>query len=98
MKEVEQVFLEEFGLHPLDLFREFERVPMAAASLAQVHRGKRIIDVCRENVFFFSFSVVKPTPKILTAPPFVSMHSCDEGREARSSKGSIQQRVPPLQM
>ncbi|KAG0367881.1 hypothetical protein BGZ54_003091 [Gamsiella multidivaricata] len=39
MKEVEQVFLEEFGQRPLDLFREFDPVPLAAASLAQVHRA-----------------------------------------------------------
>ncbi|KAF9436615.1 hypothetical protein BGZ76_003456 [Entomortierella beljakovae] len=39
MKEVEQVFQEEFGQSPLDLFREFEPVPMAAASLAQVHKA-----------------------------------------------------------
>ena len=39
MKEVEQVFLEEFGQHPHDLFQEFDPVPLAAASLAQVHRG-----------------------------------------------------------
>ncbi|KAF9163265.1 hypothetical protein DFQ26_002754 [Actinomortierella ambigua] len=39
MKEVEQVFLAEFGLKPLELFREFDPTPMAAASLAQVHRA-----------------------------------------------------------
>ncbi|KAG0269511.1 hypothetical protein DFQ27_003198 [Actinomortierella ambigua] len=39
MKEVERVFLAEFGLKPLELFREFDPTPMAAASLAQVHRA-----------------------------------------------------------
>jgi len=40
MKEVEQVFRDEFGKMPLDLFKEFDPLPLAAASLAQVHRGR----------------------------------------------------------
>ena len=38
-KEIEQLIVEEFGQSPDVLFRSFERVPIAAASLAQVHRA-----------------------------------------------------------
>jgi len=37
--KVEQLFLEDFGLTPKDLFREFDDEPFAAASLAQVHKA-----------------------------------------------------------
>jgi len=36
---VEEVFLEEFGKTPDDMFQEFERQPIASASIAQVHRA-----------------------------------------------------------
>jgi aarF domain-containing kinase len=37
--EIVPLFIEEFGKTPADLFREFERHPIASASLAQVHRA-----------------------------------------------------------
>ena len=37
--EVRQVFQEEYGNAPADLFREFHYVPLASASIGQVHRA-----------------------------------------------------------
>ncbi|OZJ04545.1 hypothetical protein BZG36_02714 [Bifiguratus adelaidae] len=38
--QVEKIFQREFGKHPDNIFVDFEREPMASASIAQVHRAK----------------------------------------------------------
>ena len=39
-EEVVRLFHDEFHCHPDDVFRDFEREPVASASIAQVHRAR----------------------------------------------------------
>jgi predicted unusual protein kinase regulating ubiquinone biosynthesis (AarF/ABC1/UbiB family) len=40
VEEIERILVQEYGAHPDDLFERFDRVPLAAASLGQVHRAR----------------------------------------------------------
>ncbi len=39
-EDVEKIFIQDFGMKPDEIFEEFEKIPIASASIAQVHRAK----------------------------------------------------------
>eukprot|EP00906_Rhabdomonas_costata_P030468 RCo043065 len=59
--DVEKIFFRDFGVHPDRLFAEFERTPVASASIAQVHVA-RLKDGTKVAVKVIKPHVIRQTP------------------------------------
>lgn len=96
-RHIERTFVEDFGKPPHEIFVEFERRPIASASVAQVHRavlgdGTEVAVKVRrpriEHIVAFDLGVMRLFARILcllpTARLFAPVESVDEfGRAIR---------------
>jgi predicted unusual protein kinase regulating ubiquinone biosynthesis (AarF/ABC1/UbiB family) len=70
LAEIERVILEEYGAPPAELFERFDEVPIAAASLGQVHRARHageevVIKVLRPGVEALVAEDVRASQRII---------------------------------
>lgn len=97
-RHVERTFVEELGKPPAELFASFERVPVASASVAQVHRatlpgGEEVAVKVRrpglDDLVSFDLTVMRLIAKVVALVPtarlFAPVESVDEfGRSIRA--------------
>jgi ubiquinone biosynthesis protein len=81
-KEVRELFREELGGYPEQIFRSFEQAPIAAASIAQVHRattfsGKRV-----------AVKIQRPSIRRQFAADFVLMRALSYGLQLIDRHGA----------
>ena len=72
VSEIERIIVEEYGAPPDELFERFDRVPLAAASLGQVHRARYdgeevVVKVLRPGVESLVAKDVKAAKRIVAA-------------------------------
>ena len=90
-RHIERAFLDEFQQTPDELFADFDRRPIASASVAQVHRaslhdGREVAVKVRrpglEHVVSFDLSVMRLVAKVMSIIPtvrlFAPVESVDE--------------------
>lgn len=70
IEEVERIIINEYGAPPEELFERFDRIPLAAASLGQVHRARYdgeevVIKVLRPGVEELVAADVKAAKRIV---------------------------------
>jgi predicted unusual protein kinase regulating ubiquinone biosynthesis (AarF/ABC1/UbiB family) len=72
VEEIERILVDEYGAPPEELFERFDRVPLAAASLGQVHRARYdgeevVVKVLRPGVEELVAADVRASLRIVAA-------------------------------
>ena len=103
-KHVEQTFIEELGHPPDQLFRTFDREPVASASVAQVHRatlpgGEEVAVKVRrpglDDIVWFDLSIMRLVARVIALVPSLRLLAPVEsvGEFGRAIQAQIDLRI-----